>query len=162
MEQIAQHLLSSHLALAPRLNPPAPNPPPLDPNAAPEALPNVCCTVQEEDKSLGTVLERFMTFTYEHVVKTRSFCNTTKPRPDRSRVSGLRAEKIEDLIYFGSRIDRKWRSNLWISDRFGATSHLTACQCKEKVLLHRKSFPNITMVWGREASTKRSQHRPLQ
>ena len=29
---------------------------------------------------------------YQHVVKTCPFCNSTKPRPDRSRVSGLRAE----------------------------------------------------------------------
>ena len=32
------------------------------------------------------------------MVKTCPFGNSTKPRPDRSRVSGLRAEKIGDLI----------------------------------------------------------------
>ena len=29
---------------------------------------------------------------YQHVVKTCSFCNSVKPKPERSRVSGLRAE----------------------------------------------------------------------
>ena len=29
---------------------------------------------------------------YQHVVKTSPFCNSTQPTPDRSRVSGLRAE----------------------------------------------------------------------
>ena len=40
-----------------------------------------------------------MTFTYQHVVKTCPFCTSTKPRPDRSRVSGLRAEEFGDLIF---------------------------------------------------------------
>ena len=31
---------------------------------------------------------------YQHVVKTCPFCNSTKPRPDRSRVSGLRAQEF--------------------------------------------------------------------
>ena len=36
---------------------------------------------------------------YQHVVKTCSFCNSTKPRYDRSRVSGLRAEEFGDLLF---------------------------------------------------------------
>ena len=39
-----------------------------------------------------------VTFT-SHVVRTCPFCNSTKPRPDRSRVSGLRAEEFADLIF---------------------------------------------------------------
>ena len=36
---------------------------------------------------------------YQNVVKTYPFCNSTKPRPERSRVSGLRAEEFGDLIF---------------------------------------------------------------
>ena len=36
---------------------------------------------------------------YQHVVKTCPFCNSTKPRYDRSRVSGLRAEEFGDLLF---------------------------------------------------------------
>ena len=36
---------------------------------------------------------------YQHVVKSCPFCNSTKPRPDRSRASGLRAEEFGDLIF---------------------------------------------------------------
>ena len=39
---------------------------------------------------------------YQHVVKTCPFCNTTKPRPERSRVSGLRAVEIGGLIFLKS------------------------------------------------------------
>ena len=35
----------------------------------------------------------------QHVVKTCPFCNSTQPRPDRSRVSGLRPEEFGDLIF---------------------------------------------------------------
>ena len=35
---------------------------------------------------------------YLNVVQTCPLCNSTKPRPDRSRVSGLRADEFEDLI----------------------------------------------------------------
>ena len=38
---------------------------------------------------------------YQHVVKTCSLCNSTKPRPDRSCVSGLRPEE------FGDNMDRQ-------------------------------------------------------
>ena len=55
---------------------------------------------------------------YQHVVKTCSLCNSTKPRQDRSRVSGLRPEEFGDLIFLdhGS---TKIGDNLWISDCFG-------------------------------------------
>ena len=36
---------------------------------------------------------------YQHVAKTCPFCNSTKPRPDRSRVSGIRAEEFGDLVF---------------------------------------------------------------
>ena len=36
---------------------------------------------------------------YQHVVKTCPFCNSVKFRPERSRVSGLRAEEFGDLIF---------------------------------------------------------------
>ena len=56
---------------------------------------------------------------YPHVVKTCPFCNSTKPRSDRSRVGGLRADEFGDLIFFGSWLYKTWRPNLWISDCFG-------------------------------------------
>ena len=53
----------------------------------------------------------------------------TKPRPERSRVSGLRAKEFGDLIYHGSaKIGDKTFGFLIVLD--GATSHLTACPCK--------------------------------
>ena len=64
---------------------------------------------------------------YQHVVKTCPFCNSTKPRPDRSRVSGLRAEEFGDLIFLdhgSTQIGDKTFGFLIILD--GATSHLTA------------------------------------
>ena len=36
---------------------------------------------------------------YQHVAKTCPFCNSIKPTPERSRVSGLRAEEFGDLIF---------------------------------------------------------------
>ena len=48
---------------------------------------------------------------YQHVVKTCPFCNSIKPRPERSHVSGLRAEEFGDLIFR--------RQNLWILDCIG-------------------------------------------
>ena len=36
---------------------------------------------------------------YQHVVKTCQFCNSIKPRPERSRVSGLRAEEFGDHFF---------------------------------------------------------------
>ena len=36
---------------------------------------------------------------YEHVVKTYPFCNSRKPRPERSRVSGIRAEVFGDFVF---------------------------------------------------------------
>ena len=63
-----------------------------------------------------------------HVVKkTCPFCNSMKPRPDRSRLCGLRAGEL------GSWINKKWKQNLYISFLFfldGSTSDLTANPCK--------------------------------
>ena len=64
---------------------------------------------------------------YQHVVKTCPFCNSTKPRPDRSRVSGLRAEEFGDLIFLdhgSTKIGDKTIGFLIVLD--GATSNLTA------------------------------------
>ena len=63
----------------------------------------------------------------QHVVKTCPFCNSTKPRPDRSRVSGLRAEEFGDLVFLdhgSTRTGDKTLGFLIILDE--ATSHLTA------------------------------------
>ena len=68
---------------------------------------------------------------YRHVVKTCTFCNSTRPRPDRSRVSGLRAEEFGDLILLdhGSiKIGDKTFRFLIVFDR--GTSHLTTYPCK--------------------------------
>ena len=53
---------------------------------------------------------------YQNVVNTCPFCNATKPRPDRSRVSGLRAEEFGDLIFLNHGSTKNWRQNLWIFD----------------------------------------------
>ena len=68
---------------------------------------------------------------YQHVVKTCPFCKSTKPRPDRSRVSGLRADELGDLIFLdhcSTKFGDQTFGFLIILD--GATSHLTACPCK--------------------------------
>ena len=65
------------------------------------------------------------------MVKTCPFCNSIKPRPERSRVSGLRAEEFGDLIFLdhgSAKIGDKTFGFLIILD--GATSHLTAYPCK--------------------------------
>ena len=68
---------------------------------------------------------------FQHVVKTCPFCNSAKPRPERSRVSGRRAEKFGDLIFLdhgSAKIGDKTFRFMIILD--GATSHLTAYPCK--------------------------------
>ena len=68
---------------------------------------------------------------HKHVVDTCSFCNSTKPRPDGSRVSGLRAEDFRDLIFLdhgSTQIGQKTFRFLIVLD--GAAAHLTACPCK--------------------------------
>ena len=64
---------------------------------------------------------------YQRVVKTCPFCNSIKPRPERSRVSGLRAEEFGDVIFLdrgSAKIEDKTFGFLIVLD--GATSHLTA------------------------------------
>ena len=68
---------------------------------------------------------------YQHVVKTCPFCDSVKPRPERSRVSGLRAEDFGDLIivdHGSTKIGNKTFGFLIVLD--GPTSHLTAHPCK--------------------------------
>ena len=60
-------------------------------------------------------------------MKTCPFCNSTKPRPDRSRVSGRRADEFGDLIFFdhgSTKIGDQTFGVLIVLD--GATSHITA------------------------------------
>ena len=77
---------------------------------------------------------------YQHVVKTCPFCNSSKPRLDRSRVSGCRADEFGDLISWIlalQKLDSKPLDVSFVLD--GATSH---------VPLHQKSFPNSMSGWA--------------
>ena len=68
---------------------------------------------------------------YQHIVKTCPFCNSVKPRPERSRVSGLRAEELGDLTFLdhgSAKVGDKTFGFLIILD--GATSYLTAYPCQ--------------------------------
>ena len=68
---------------------------------------------------------------YQHVVKTCPFCKSTKPRPERSCVSGLRAEEFGVLIFLdhgSTKTGNKTFGFLIVLD--GATSHLTAYPCE--------------------------------
>ena len=79
---------------------------------------------------------------YQHVVKTCPFCNSVQPRPERSRVNGLRAEEFGDLIFLGSaKIGDKTFGFLIVLD--GATSHLTAYPCKSTSSSEVKRFVQI-------------------
>ena len=79
----------------------------------------------------------------DHVVKTCPFCNSTKPRPDRSRVSGLRTEECGDLNFLDHGSGKIGDKNLSISDCF-AWRDITFWQhIHARVPLHRKSFPNF-------------------
>ena len=68
---------------------------------------------------------------HQHVVKTCPFCNSTKPRPDRSRVSGLRTGEFGDLIFSDHRStnigDKTFGFEIVLD---GATSQFTAYLCK--------------------------------
>ena len=67
---------------------------------------------------------------YQHAVKICPFC-TMKPRPERSRVSGLRAEEVGDLIFLdheSAKLGDKTFGFLFLLD--AVTSHLTAYPCK--------------------------------
>ena len=44
---------------------------------------------------------------YQHVLKACPFCNTIKPRPERSPVGGLRAEEFGDLMFLDHDFDRQ-------------------------------------------------------
>ena len=59
-------------------------------------------------------------------MKTCPFCNSIKPRPERSRVSGLRAEEFGD--HGSAKIEDKTFGFLIVLD--GATSHLITYPCK--------------------------------
>ena len=83
---------------------------------------------------------------YQYVVETCPFCNSIKPRPERSRVSGLCAEEFGDLIFLdhgSAKIEGKTFGFLIVLD--GATSHLTDIHAGE--LLHQKQFQNFMNGW---------------
>ena len=87
--------------------------------------------VQEEDNSLVNSWKGFFDL-HLHVVKTCPFCNSTKPRPDRSHVSGLRAEELGDLIFLDHGLKKK-NGDKTVGVLFvlnGGTSYLTADPCK--------------------------------
>ena len=68
---------------------------------------------------------------YQHVVMTCSFCNSTKPRPDRSRVNGLSAEEFRGLIFLDHGCTKIGDQTSQILSVLNcATSHLTAYPCK--------------------------------
>ena len=75
---------------------------------------------------------------HQHVVKTSPFCNSTKPRPHRSRVSGLRAEEFGDLIFL-DQDQPNLETNLQISDYLGWSDITFDC--------NQKSFPNFVNGW---------------
>ena len=56
---------------------------------------------------------------YQHVVKTCPFCNSTKSRLDRSRVSGSRAEEFGDLVFADHGSTKIEDKHLWIPDCLG-------------------------------------------
>ena len=61
---------------------------------------------------------------YQHVVKTCPFCNSRKPRPERSHVSGFRADESGDLIFLDHGSAEIGDKNCRISDCF-EWSHIT-------------------------------------
>ena len=80
---------------------------------------------------------------YQHVVKTCPLCNSTKPRPDRSRVIRLRAEEFGDLIFLdhgSTHIGHKTLGFLIILD--GATSLLTAIRSHFQLSWMDGHFPD--------------------
>ena len=85
--------------------------------------------VQEADDSLVHSWKIYDL--YQHVVTTCPFCHSIEPRPERYRVSGLRAEELGDLIFLdhgSAKIVNKTLGFLVVLD--GATSHFTAYPCK--------------------------------
>ena len=75
---------------------------------------------------------------YQHVVKTCPFCNSAKPRPERSRVSGRRAEEFGDVIILdhgSAKIGDKTFGFLIILDGSYITFDSLSMQ---KVLVHQK------------------------
>ena len=73
----------------------------------------------------------------QHVVKTCPFCNSMKPRPERSRVSGLRAEEFGDLIFLdhgSAKIEDK-ASDFWL---FWMELHLIWQLINVRVLFYQK------------------------
>ena len=102
---------------------------------------------------------------YQHVVKTSPFCNSTKPRIDRSRVSGLRAEEFGDLIFLdhgSTQIGDKTFGFLVILD--GATSHLTTYPCKStspsEVISKLREWMDILQMNPKAVCAEKAVHHP--
>ena len=92
---------------------------------------------------------------YQHVVKTCPSCKSTKPRPDRSRVSGLRAEEFGDLHLFGSWMNTKLETkplDFWL---FWMVLLHTWQHNHVRVPLRQKSFPNFMNGWALSRWTRR-------
>ena len=60
---------------------------------------NICPLLSSKKRTTDLDLPGKIYDLYQHVVMTCPFCNSTKPRPDRLRVSGLWAEEFGDLIF---------------------------------------------------------------
>ena len=83
---------------------------------------------------------------HQHVVKTCPFCNSTKSRPDRSRVSGLRAEEIGDLVFLDQG-SQKLETQLWDSWLSWTEQHPIWQPIHVREPLHQKSFPDLMNGW---------------
>ena len=71
---------------------------------------------------------------YDRVVKKCKFCNEAKPKPQRSRVSGLRSEEFGDLIFVDhgtTKVANKTYVFLIVLD--GATSYLAVYPCRTQL-----------------------------
>ena len=96
---------------------------------SPEALPHVNRAVQAEDDSLRHSWKSLRPLPSRG--EDMPFCSSIKPRPESSRVSGLRAQEFGDLIFLDhglAKIGHKTFGFLIFLDE--ATSHLTAYPCK--------------------------------
>ena len=85
---------------------------------------------------------------YQHVVKTCPFCNSTKPRPDRPRVSGLRPEEFGDLIFLDHGSTKFGQQTFeFLIVVYGPTSQLTAYPCNITHLSIRSHLQTSRVGW---------------
>ena len=91
---------------------------------------------------------------YQHVIKTCPFCNSTKPRPDTSRVSGQRAEELGDLIFLDRGSAKKMEVKPLDFWSFWIVWPHTWQHIHVRVPLHQKSFPNFMSGWTHSDESK--------